>query len=100
MTADGLVPRGAMESACSTPVIFISPTGKYRQTYNISRTLVGKNKYWLLRCSCSWSSVGAAPITSSFSTFGLNGLGKDNCKTRRETFKFWNLVQLILEVWR
>ena len=25
-------------------------------------------------------------------TPGFNGLGKDNCKTRRETFKFWDLV--------
>ena len=30
----------------------------------------------------------------------LNGLGKDNCKTIQETFKFWNLVRLILEVER
>ena len=32
-------------------------------------------------------------LTSSF-----NGLGKDNYKTRQETFKFWDLVQLILEI--
>ena len=25
---------------------------------------------------------------------GFNGLGKGNCKTRREIFKFWNLVRL------
>ena len=31
---------------------------------------------------------------------GFNGLGKDNCKTRRETFMFWDLIRLILEVWR
>ena len=31
---------------------------------------------------------------------GFNRLGKDNCKTRRETFKFSDLVQLILEIWR
>ena len=31
-------------------------------------------------------------------TPGFNGLGKDNCKTRRETFKFWDLVRFILEV--
>ena len=30
---------------------------------------------------------------------GLSGLGKDNCKTRREAFKFW-ILPLILEVWR
>ena len=27
-------------------------------------------------------------------------LGKDNCKTRRETFMFWDSVRLILENWR
>ena len=30
---------------------------------------------------------------------GFNRLGKDNCKTRRETSKFWDLVPLILEIW-
>ena len=30
-------------------------------------------------------------------TPGLKGLGKDNCKTRRNTFKVWNLMCLILE---
>ena len=27
----------------------------------------------------------------------FNGLGKDNCKTRRESFKFWDLVRLVSE---
>ena len=27
-------------------------------------------------------------------------LGKDNCKTRRETFKFWDLARLVLEILR
>ena len=36
------------------------------------------------------SPVGAAPTT----------LGKDNCKMRRETFKFGELVHLILEILR
>ena len=27
-------------------------------------------------------------------------LGEKTLKTRRETFKFWDLVQLILEVWQ
>ena len=31
-------------------------------------------------------------------TTGFIGWGKDNCTTRRETFKFGNLVQLILEI--
>ena len=30
----------------------------------------------------------------------FNGLGEDNCKTRLETLYFFNLVQIILEVWK
>ena len=33
-------------------------------------------------------------------TPGFNGLGKDNCKTRRETFVFGDWVRLILKNWR
>ena len=33
-------------------------------------------------------------------TLVFNGLGKDNGKTRKETFKFGDLVPLVLEVWR
>ena len=32
-------------------------------------------------------------------TPGFNGLGKDNCKTRQETFMFWDWMGLILENW-
>ena len=32
-------------------------------------------------------------------TPGFNGLGKDNCEMRWETFKFWDLGRLILEGW-
>ena len=48
------------------------------------------------------SPAGAAPTTSSFSTLtrGFIGLGKDKCKARRGTFRFGDLVRLILEVWR
>ena len=42
---------------------------------------------------------GATSTTSSFST-GFNWLGNDNCKTRHETFKFLDLVWLILEIWQ
>ena len=46
------------------------------------------------------SPVGTARTASSILdlTPGFNGLRKDNCKTRRETFKFSYLVRLILEV--
>ena len=70
----------------------------YRQTSNIGRTLMG-NK--LVDHS---NVVGASPVGllqlhlhSQLNTC-FNELGKDNYKTRRETFKFWDLVSLILEV--
>ena len=70
----------------------------HRHISNISHTIVG-NKIVDHSDVVGASPVGAAPTTSSFSTSrtpGFNGLGK----TRRETFKFWDLVRLILEVWR
>ena len=78
-----------------------TPETYYRQVSNISRTLVG-NEIVDHSDVVGASPVGAAPTTSSFSTLthGFNGLGKDNCKTRRKTFKFWNSVRLILETWR
>ena len=33
-------------------------------------------------------------------TPGSNGLGKDNCKTRRDISKFWDLVRPLWGVWR
>ena len=33
-------------------------------------------------------------------TPGFNGLGKDNCKTREESFQFCDLVRSILEILR
>ena len=59
----------------------------YCQISNISHTLAGNT------------------IVDHSDVFGahcsiFNGLGKDNCKTRQVTFKFWDLVWLILEVWR
>ena len=32
-------------------------------------------------------------------TTGFNRLAKDNCKTKRKTFKFWDLVQPMIEVY-
>ena len=40
-----------------------------------------------------------APTTSLFLTPGINGLGTHNWKTRWDTFKLWDLVHLIIEVW-
>ena len=33
-------------------------------------------------------------------TPGLNRMRKDNCKTRRATFKFCYLMRIVLEIWR
>ena len=33
-------------------------------------------------------------------TPGFNGMGKNSCKTRRETSRFWDLVRFILDIWR
>ena len=70
----------------------------YCQISNISRTL--GNKIVDHSDVVGASPVGAAPTTSSFSTLHLASMGKGNCKTRRETFKFWDLVHFILEVWQ
>ena len=72
----------------------------YRQTSNTRRTLVG------IIIVDNSEVVGAAPVgaasttSSLYLTLGFNGLGKDNCKTRWETFKLWNSVRLILEILR
>ena len=74
----------------------------YRQISNTSHTFVGN---WIVDHSdvVGAAPVGAAPSTSSFSTWYM--ASKDwaktaNCKTRRETFKFWDLVRLVLKSWR
>ena len=71
----------------------------YHKTSNISRTLVC-NKIVDHSDVVGAAPVGAAPTTSSYLTPGFNGLGKDNCKTTQETFKFWDLERLIKEVLR
>ena len=52
------------------------------------------SRYSGTRYSGTWLYIFILHLTP-----GFNGLGKDNCKTRRGTFTFWNLVWLILEIW-
>ena len=62
----------------------------YRQVSNIRRIIVGNKICRLLRCS-SWSIACRRCSNYIFIldlTPGFIGLGKDNCKTRREVFKF------------
>ena len=65
----------------------------YHYTSNISSTLVG-NKIFDHSDVVGASPVGTAATTSSFSTKHLAAMGKDNYKTRRETFVFCDLVCL------
>ena len=56
---------------------------------------------WSLRCSWSIACRRCSNYIFILNlTSGFNGLSKDNYKTRRETFKFWDLVRLILEILR
>ena len=69
----------------------------YRQTSNISPTQSA------ISLRCSWSIAYRRCSNNIFIldlTPGFNGLGKDNCKARRETFELGDLMRLILEVWR
>ena len=58
--------------------------------------------YWQLNCwslRCRWNIACRRSSNYIFIldlTPGFNGLSKDNCKMRRETFKFWDLMSLIL----
>ena len=56
---------------------------------------------WSLRCRCS---IPYRPCSNYIFILhfklGFNILRKGNCKPRRETFKFWDSVRLILEILR
>ena len=66
---------------------------EYSAIFNIMQYRVTKS----LKCSayrrcCKY-------ILNCDLTHVFSGLGKDNCKTRRETFKFCDLLSFILQVW-
>ena len=73
----------------------------YPQTSDIRHTLVGNkivdhpDVVWSIAC---WRCSNYIFILDL--TLGFNGLSRDNCKTRWEIFKCWDLVWLILEVWQ
>ena len=71
----------------------------HRQVSNIRRTFRQLN-CWSLRCSWSIACRRCSNYIFILNlTHGFNRLGKDNCKTRRETFTFWDSVHLTLEIW-
>ena len=63
----------------------------HRKTPNISRTLVGNKIVDNSGRRCS-NCIFILDLTLGFN--GLGKLGKGNCKTRWETFKFWDLCDL------
>ena len=74
----------------------------YHQTPSISHTL--DNRIVDHSDVVEASPVGAAPTTSSFWTV-YNGLHRDNCKTRWESFKFWDSVcclyyEILWHIWK
>ena len=62
---------------------------------------LSRQKYcWLLRCSWSIACRRCSNYIFIINlTHGLNVLGRDSCKTRRETFMFGDWVRLILDNW-
>ena len=89
--------RSHMGSLRKRPVLTWNGAIYCRQTSNINRTLVGNTIFWSLRCS--WSSADNYIFILDL-TPGFNGLGKDNCKTKLETYKFFYSVQLIFVILR
>ena len=61
------------------------------------------NKFYLILSYLSWSIAWRRCSNYIFIlglTSGFKGLGKDSCNARQETFKFWDIVRLILEILR
>ena len=69
----------------------------YHDISNIRRIIVDS------KLRCSWSIACRRCSNYIFIVDfspGFNILYKDNCKTRRETFKVWDVVWLIVEIWQ
>ena len=88
MTPKGITrPQWASHISHLPELPFSNSNSKYRKISNITRTLVR-------------NIIRDHYIFIFDFTPGINWLGKDNCKMRRETFKLWDLVWLRLEIWQ
>ena len=77
--------------------------GKISQCITTTKHSKAKTVCIFLGIYCSWSIACWRCFNYIFIldlTHGLIGLGKDNCKTRPETFKFGDLVRPILDILR
>ena len=73
----------------------------YQSTYpQNSNIYLSRQKHcWSLRCSWSITCRRCSNYIFILNlTPGFSDLGKDDCKTGRETFTFWDLMWLILAV--
>ena len=79
---------------------------EWQRQWCIPQTLWYKTHLRQLNCwslRCSWSSADRRCSNYIFIlnlTHGFNRLGEDNCKTRQEACKFWDLMCLISEIWQ
>ena len=87
---------GILHEWLNWAIVYGIYTKSYCQTSNISHTLV-YNTCWSFRCS--WS-IACRRCSNYIFIFYLTPWFQGNCKTMWETFKFSDLVRLILEVWR
>ena len=84
------IPRGTVTCWQARKVPWKIPSSLWCKTH-LSRQL----KYWSLGCNACRRCSNYIFIL--YLTPGFNRLGKDKCKTRRESFKFLDLVRFILE---
>ena len=70
-------------------------TSSIRHTYTRQWNCLSLRCSWSVVCRCCCNCIFILDLTP-----GFNRLHKDNCKMRWETFKFGDLVHLILETWQ
>ena len=88
--SDVMLIFGSRDGLCWCNISFLWIVYRYRQTSNIRRTLVG-NKI----IDLALLQLHLHPRLNTWLQWIL--LDKDSCKTKRETFNFWDLVQLVSE---
>ena len=77
----------------------------YHQTSNKSHTLVGNGIVDHSHVAGASPAIADPATLLKFWIYFIvdltifYGLGKDNCKTRREIFKCWDLMRLVLKNW-
>ena len=86
----------SLRNSIAYPSILLLPSSLSYKTH-LSRQF----NCWSLRCSWSIACQRCSNyIFILYLTPGFKRLGKNKCKTRRESFMFWGSVHLILEILR